>query len=109
MTTDASSIGWGASRDGLPTGGHFIESEKEDHINVLELKAALFGLQSFCPSVTNCHILLKVDNTSAVACINKMGSAKSIPMDNVSKDIWTWAIEKNNWITAAHIPGVFKR
>jgi len=65
MTTDASSIGWGASRDGLPTGGHFIESEKEDHINVLELKAALFGLQSFCPSVTNCHILLKVDNTSA--------------------------------------------
>jgi len=41
------------------------ESEKEDHINVFELKAALFGLQSYCPRVANCHILLKVDNTSA--------------------------------------------
>jgi len=43
-----------------------------DHINILELKAALFALQSLCGSETNCHILIKIDNTSAVACVNKM-------------------------------------
>ena len=87
MTTDASSKGWGASLEGVSTGGHFKEQEKEDHINILELQAALFGLQSFY-HVLNCHFLLKIDNISAVACTNKMESVKSIPIDNVGKAMW---------------------
>ena len=106
MTSDASSFGWGASKDGLSTGGCFTQLEMLDHINTLELKAALFALQSLCRDDKNCHILLKIDNTSAVACINKMGSVRSIEMDKVSQLIWSWACGRNNWVTATHIPGV---
>ena len=83
MTTDASTIGWGAVIKEISTGGQFTILEREQHINVLELKAALFGLQALCHNVYNTHILLKVDNTSAVASINKMGSTRSLMMDRV--------------------------
>ena len=35
-----------------------------------------------------------------------MGSCRSVTCDNVTKDIWHWAIENKNWITASHIPGI---
>jgi len=57
ISSDASSFGWGASRNGTSTGGKFTQEEMGDHINILELKAALFALQSLCGSETNCHIL----------------------------------------------------
>ena len=44
--TDASTEGWGGHREGQTVGGHWLEQEKEEHSNVLELKAILFGLQS---------------------------------------------------------------
>ena len=44
IVTDASLIGWGAVLEGISTGGHWNENEKCLHINVLELKAILFGL-----------------------------------------------------------------
>ena len=96
MTTDASTIGWGASLNGTVTGGQFNIIERQDHINVLETKASCFALKSLCREVTDTHILLKIDNTSAVACINKMGSTRSITMDKVSKLIWKWARDTNN-------------
>lgn len=104
--TDASLFGWGASMPTVSTGGQFSLEEQQLHINILELKAALFGLQSLCNNTRNCHILIKIDNTSAVTSINKMGSIKSIEMDSVVHDIWNWIISKNNWITATHIPGI---
>ena len=89
----------------VSTGGQFNLEEQELHINILELKAALFGLQSLCKNTYNCHILVKVDNTVAVTSINKMGSIKSIEMDRVVHDI-CWVISQNNWLTATHIPGI---
>ena len=105
-TTDASTIGWGAAKGEISTGGHFTETEKEQHINVLELMAALFGIRALCRHVFDKHILLKVDNTSAVSAINKMGSTRSLPMDKIVHLIWEWAISRNNWITVTHIPGI---
>ena len=94
MTTDAASkVGWGAVLSETSTGGQFSMEEKESHINVLELKGVLFGLQAFCSGLMDTHILLKVDNTPAVSAINKMGSTKSLPMDEVVQAIWEWARE----------------
>ena len=42
------------------------------HINVLELLAAYFALKSFRTQVTNKHVNLMIDNTTAVAVINHM-------------------------------------
>ena len=35
---------------------------------------------------------MKLDNTSAVAGINKMGSTRSIPLDLVVQQIWNYVI-----------------
>ena len=47
-----------------------------------------------------------MDNTSAVAAVNKMGSSRSQDMDEVVHKIWEWAISKHIWITTTHIPGI---
>ena len=61
--------------DGL--GVNLIWNKSKLHINTLELMAALYGLRLLCDSVKNSRILLQLDNTCAVADINKMGSTQS--------------------------------
>ena len=56
--------------------------------NILELKAVFFGLKALCGTAKNNHILIRIDNTSAVAAIYKMGSTKSIDLDIVAQTIW---------------------
>ena len=46
IRTDTSSYGWRAAMDSKSTVGLFSTLEKEDYINVLELKDVLFGLRS---------------------------------------------------------------
>lgn len=106
LTTDASTIGWGAVLPSCSTGGLFNEIEKQEHINVLELKAILFGLKSLCKHKSNTHIKILTDNTTALHCINNMGSCRSLACDNASRDIWHWAIDKNIHVSASHIPGI---
>ena len=77
LTTDASLLGWGAVVEDQSTGGRWTENESELHINVLELKAVLFGLKAFYRQARNTDILVKSDNTVTVAYINKMGGTHS--------------------------------
>ena len=58
---------------GDKAGGQWTITESNSHINELETLAALFALKSFCPSMTNCHINIYIDNTAAVSDINAMG------------------------------------
>jgi hypothetical protein len=106
LCTDASLQGWGAAMEGKTTGGRWVGSEKETHINVLELKAAFLGLQSLCVNFNNVHILIKLDNSTAVAYIKNMGGTHSIECNDIAKDIWSWCISRNIWLSASHIPGV---
>ena len=45
------------------------------------------------------------DNTTAVSCLNKMGS-KSPVLNGLAKKIWEWCCERKLWLSAAHIPGI---
>ena len=64
--------------EGIETDGEWLLEELEHHINVKELLAAFFAVQSFYPLHKNVlHILLKIDNSTAVANINNYGSIKS--------------------------------
>ena len=45
------------------------------------------------------------DNTTTVANLNKQGSTHSIICNEITREIWNFAISKNIWISAAHIPG----
>ena len=62
---------WQEVRQGL-----FSMEESHRHINILELKPALFGLKALHNKFHNIHILIQTDKTSAVAAINKMGSTR---------------------------------
>ena len=45
------------------------------------------------------------DNTAAISHINHMGWQKSEDCNSLAKEIWEWCIERDLWISAAHIPG----
>ena len=105
LKTDASLTGWGAICNGIRTGGLFTASEIQ-HINVLEMKAAFFGLQALCSYMSNVHIKILADNTSTVGAINNMGSSKSQSLHQVVKDTWEWALTRGLWLTATRIPGI---
>ena len=80
VKSDASKIRWGAECLGTTTGGMWTADETSDHINCLELKAALFALQSLCKEKFNSHIQLQSDNSTTVACITIKGVLNQLVM-----------------------------
>ena len=73
IETDASLSGWGAVLEDQKIGGVWNPEEAKLHINVLELKGALFAVRSFASEKRNIHIHLKMDNISAVTYLQKLG------------------------------------
>lgn len=101
--TDASQSGWGAACNGARAHGFWSESEKMQSINVLELTAVFFGLKCFANDKKNCQILLRVDNTTAISYVNRMGGVQLKILSNLAKEIWMWCEKKNIWIFASYI------
>ena len=106
LITDASQEGWGAVLGGQSTGGRWSLTEKSCHINVLEMKAVLFGLKSFCKNDFEEEILIKTDNTTAVSYINRMGGSRSDGCEAIAKEIWKFCESRELWLMASHIPGI---
>ena len=104
LFTDASNEGWGAHLEDRTAGGRWTEQEKEAHINVLELKAILFGLKALC-ELEDTHIKILTDNTTALAYVKHHGGVRSEECDRVAQEIWEWAEDRQVWLSIAHIPG----
>ncbi|XP_050294576.1 uncharacterized protein LOC126743396 isoform X1 [Anthonomus grandis grandis] len=104
--SDASSTGWGISCLGKKSRGFWSVVEKEYHINYLELLAVFFGLKCFASHLSNCNILCRVDNTTALAYINKMGSVQYPKLNNLSRTIWQWCEERNLFLYASYIKSI---
>ncbi|CAB4027193.1 Transposon Tf2-6 poly [Paramuricea clavata] len=105
MTTDASQVGWEATVDGHNTQGLWDAHETTFHINILELLAIQFGLKALLDKVHDQHIRIMSDNTTAISYITSMGGCQSKDCDNIARDIWSWAIARNNWLSASYTPG----
>ena len=75
------------------------------HINCLELLAATLAVQSFTKHKCKISVLLRIDNTTAVAYINHMGGTVSKELFNLTKNLWMWCLERNIHITAQHLTG----
>ncbi len=106
--TDASNDGWGchAPSFGDKFGGRWNDDEKQYHINVLELLAILYSLRALDRHLHDMHLRIMTDNTTAMLCIRNQGSVHSWQCDNVTRQIWELAIDRNLWLSTAHIPGV---
>ena len=67
--------------------------------------AAFRCLKSF-KNKSGIHVLLRLDNSTAVAYINKKGGMVSKYCNDLAFDIWSWAVKKDIWLSASHVPGV---
>ena len=78
LKTDVSKSDWGAI---------FDKEKSLLYINVLEMKAVLFGLKSLCSHLRQTHIKLLSDTATAVSSLNDMGSCKSLLYDQEVRGI----------------------
>lgn len=101
--SDASTTGWGAFCENNECHGFWKNSEKEMHINTLELKAAFFALKVFARGLRNCEILMRIDNVTAISCINRMGSVQYPHLNDVAKEIWQWCERRKLVVFASYI------
>ena len=78
--SDASLQGWGAVSNGTRTGGPWSGQERTLHINSLELLAGSFAIKAYTKHRNNIHVLLQMDNSTAVPYMNKMGGTRSLSL-----------------------------
>ena len=45
-----------------------------------------------------------MDNTTAVGCVNKMGTSHYVPCNEVTREIWSFC-DCGIWLSAAYVPG----
>lgn len=101
--SDASKTGWGAACGDATASGPWSELERDLHINQLELLAAYFAVKIFTKHKTNCQILLRIDNSTAVSYINKMGGIQFPHLTHTAKQLWQWCESKRIFVFASYI------
>ena len=108
INTDASGKnGWGACMIGrIPIGGTWMPDELDLHINVKEMLAVLYALRSYKEDIEGQHVRVLSDNSTTVFVLNKMGTTRSKPCNDLAKKIWEFCRDNMIYITCAHIPGV---
>ncbi|KAL1919968.1 uncharacterized protein VTP21DRAFT_1114 [Calcarisporiella thermophila] len=103
-TTDASDNGWGAQFQSTVIGGPWSQEEREFHINWKELKAVELCLEAF-PTLKDTTLLIRVDNTTAVAYINNLGGTRSPRLNEIAQKIWKSCLKRRIQLVVEHIPG----
>jgi len=101
--SDASKSGWGASTDSQGANGWWSDHEASSSINFLELQAAFFGLKSFATNYRNSRVLLRIDNTTAISYINRMGGVQFPKLNDLARKIWKWCEDRQIWVFASYI------
>lgn len=101
--SDASLLAWGASCNGLSAKGKWTNVESKFHINSLELLAAEYALKTFAAEVSSKSILLRLDNKTAIAYINRQGGCRSEACHAIAKRMLQWCIIKNLRLHATYI------
>lgn len=101
--TNASLSGWGSYCEGEKAHRWWGTDDKNAHINYLELKAAFYGLKCHAKECNNCSILLRIDNTTAISYINRMGGIQFPKLREITRAIWNWCDGKKLLIHASYI------
>lgn len=101
--SDASETGWGVACTNQSSHGNWTLSDMSYHINALELKAAFYGLRIFASNLRDCDILLRIDNTTAICYINRMGGVQHPHLNQLAREIWQWCEVRNIYIFASYI------
>ena len=105
---DASLCGWGSIElsTSKHANGRWGAKEAKLSINILELLAIYYSLQSFYNKLVNTHIQIESDNVSAIKYMNDVGGMTCNVMDSIAKEIWEWCVKRNLFVSAVHVPGI---
>lgn len=104
LYTDSSKTGWGCACKDKVTRGFWTSRDRLLHINVLEIKAIYNSLRSLFDLEFERKILLRVDNKTAIAYINRYGGCRSTYCHEWACEIWKWCEVRKNYIFATYIP-----
>lgn len=109
ITTDASLRGWGATHEGRTVSGKWSSQMQLCHINHLELQAVWLALRHFLPFIRRENVLIRTDNTTVVAYVNRQGGLRSHQLHMLARRLIMWASSHLLSLRATHIPGVLNR
>ena len=110
IASDASLEGWVAFCQGHKTGGHWTLSEKKNHINILELRAAKYAILTFTHLYPTAKIIhIKMDNIVALSYLMKIGGTRNQLLVQISKEIWEYLLDKEITITAKYLLGALNK
>lgn len=74
--------------------------------NYLELKAIHLTMKAYSNLWKGWkHIRIRSDNKITIACVSNMGGLVSNSYDGLTKELWTYCVERNSWLSTIHIPG----
>ena len=105
LFTDASLKGWGAHLDDLQAAGLWTPSERDLHINMLELKAVWLGLKAFQDYVQGKTVVSMCDNSTVVSHIRHQGGTKSWSLCQRTLQLLQWAHSRQINLRAQYLPG----
>lgn len=106
ISTDASLMGWGATHEGRTVNGRWGPHARFTHINCLELMAVHLALKHFLPWLQGHHVLVRTDNSTVVAYINRQGGLRSQRLHTRAHRLIVWSSVHLRSLRATHIPGV---
>ena len=61
---------------------------------------------TFAKHRTDLTVLLRIDNTTAVSYINRLGGPVSPTATEITKELWLWCLQRNIALKAQYLPGV---
>ena len=107
VMSDASLTGWWAVLlpQGFVASGVWNQSQKQNHINVLELQAVVLALRQFLPWIKGHHVMIRTVNSTVAAYIRKQGGTKS---PQLAMEVWkllSWYQNHNITLSVTHITG----
>ena len=105
IETDASLLGWGACCADIRTGRLWLDEERMMHINCLELLGGAFAVKAPGKASKNIHIRLRMDITTAISYINRMGGTHSHTLAKTACSLWQWCLGRGIVVSAEHLPG----
>ena len=99
--TDASTQGWGAHMGHSQISGTWTHTERQLHINCLELKAVMLALRHWAPVL---QVMITMDNSTVVFYINKQGGTHSPNLLRLTVELLLCLEFQNIKVRARHIP-----
>lgn len=101
--TDSSLSGWGITCNGEKMHGFWSYREQSHSINYLELKAAYYALRYFAKDWSKCNLLMRIDNTTAISYINRMGGVRHPRYIALARKFWDFCESKRIIVFASYI------